>query len=63
MWVFSSPFEEGEICNGCYATLGNLVKEWMTGRPEITRRSGTVDRIPHDTQSRYSITLSTTYFQ
>jgi hypothetical protein len=50
MWVFSSPFEEGEICNGCYATLGNLVKEWMTGRLEITLRSGTVDRIPHDTQ-------------
>jgi hypothetical protein len=30
MWVFSSPFEEGEIRNGCYVTLGNLVKEWTT---------------------------------
>ncbi len=63
MWIFSSPFEEGEICDGCYDTRGKLVKEWMTGWPEIIRRSGTVDRIPHDTRSRYSITLSLTYFQ
>jgi uncharacterized protein involved in propanediol utilization len=54
MWVFSSPFEEGEICNGCYATLGNLVKEWMTGGRKLlagpVRLTESRTMLDHDTQ-------------